>query len=298
MCLSPIYVKGKYVACRKCIECLVNETSQWTTRVMLEASLYSKNCYVTLTYNEDNLPQGGLLLKKDYQDFFKRLRKRLDVEHIRYFGCGEYGSKKNRPHFHFIIFNFMPDDLEYFFTDKDGHKYYKSAFLQRVWSVEKIIDGKKKYFPIGFVLVSNVSERDIRYCCKYLQKLREDYTELPVKPFLAMSRKPAIGYNALTEKMLRDDKIYINGRSTRLPDIFIKKALTFFPALICKIRERRAENYNKCYIAPFLHQSIDFETGEVKEYKAGTIFHNKLYLQDCKKRGIRFRKILDSLKKK
>lgn len=79
---------------------------------MLESYKHAKCAFVTLTYNEENLPNGETLKPKDLQDFLKRLRKALDPQRIRYFGCGEYGEISNRPHYHLAIFGVGPEDAE------------------------------------------------------------------------------------------------------------------------------------------------------------------------------------------
>ena len=78
-----------------------------------EAKLHKENCFITLTYNNNNLPKYKSLVKKELQDFFKRLRKKYG-EGIRYYACGEYGPKGKRPHYHAIIFGWKPKDLKYF----------------------------------------------------------------------------------------------------------------------------------------------------------------------------------------
>ena len=67
-----------------------------------EASTHDHNCFLTLTYDEANLPRHGQLLKRDLQLFFKRLRKLMGP--FRYVACGEYGDLRRRPHFHVALF--------------------------------------------------------------------------------------------------------------------------------------------------------------------------------------------------
>ena len=50
--------------------------------------MHKENCFVTLTYNDDNLPPDLSLDKRAFQLFMKRLRKRVKVP-IRFFACGE-----------------------------------------------------------------------------------------------------------------------------------------------------------------------------------------------------------------
>ena len=66
-----------------------------------EASLYSVNSFVTLTYDDEHLPGDQCLDHRDFQLFMKRLRKRFPS---RFFMCGEYGGLNGRPHYHSILF--------------------------------------------------------------------------------------------------------------------------------------------------------------------------------------------------
>lgn len=83
-------------------------TSGWSFRLVKEGESSNTALFVTLTYNTEHVPitnKGFLnLKKKDIQDYFKRLRK-LEKDKIKYFVCGEYGSRTFRPHYHIILFN-------------------------------------------------------------------------------------------------------------------------------------------------------------------------------------------------
>lgn len=65
------------IPCGRCIGCRLNRSQGWAVRITHEASLYDRNCFITLTYDEKHLPQDGSLVKKHFQDFMKRLRKRF-----------------------------------------------------------------------------------------------------------------------------------------------------------------------------------------------------------------------------
>lgn len=60
-----------------------------------------KGCFVTFTYNEENLPPNRSLRRKDMTDYWKRLRKSLEGtgKKIKYYMCGEYGDQFERPHY-------------------------------------------------------------------------------------------------------------------------------------------------------------------------------------------------------
>lgn len=74
---------------------------------------HPKSSFLTLTYDDENIPDGGNLRPRDLQLFWKRLRNRIP-EKIRYFACGEYGEKSLRPHYHAIVYNTDFVELDYF----------------------------------------------------------------------------------------------------------------------------------------------------------------------------------------
>lgn len=67
---------------------------------------HQKAVFTTLTYNNEHLPPT--LDRDHFARFIKRLRERLARSEagrtIRFFGCGEYGSKTARPHYHALLF--------------------------------------------------------------------------------------------------------------------------------------------------------------------------------------------------
>lgn len=191
--------------CGKCVECERSKAIEWSYRIMNECSLYKYNCFITLTYRNNPIE----LNLRDYQLFLKRLRKKIGK--FRYFLCGEYGSKKQRPHYHLIVFGWKPQDLEYFFTDKSGCIIYQSKFLEQIWS-------------LGFVSVGELTLQSAKYVAKYMQK-QVDYGDLK-KPFIRMSLKPGIGANFIKNnlQLLNTDKIYVQGNYIKLPRYYLKVA--------------------------------------------------------------------------
>ena len=152
MCLSPICVpvrvsdeNGKIVAkefitvrCGHCVECESQRASEWSHRIMDELSLHKEAFFLTLTYNDDLIPIDHNLCKRDVQLFIKRLRKHISPTKIRYFMCGEYGSKNERPHYHLLIFGWKPDDLSLcpWQDRKSKNILYVSPLIDRLWSIK------------------------------------------------------------------------------------------------------------------------------------------------------------------
>lgn len=203
--LSYPELKEKYgesyveIPCGKCDSCIEQRTKSWAIRCCLEAGQYKENCFLTLTYNEKCLPKGGLC-KKDVFRFIKRLRNYYGAG-IRYYGCGEYGSKYDRPHYHIILFNFFPDDAKCVAPGPFGGFYYTSKKLQELWK-------------FGFVSVGDLSYNSCAYVARYCNKKIKDIGVLRMNPeFSFMSRRPGIGENYFKEhfdSLVETDRIYVN----------------------------------------------------------------------------------------
>ena len=153
-------IETQGVPCGKCDICKQNKMKDWLFRLQFDVDA-SVNCFfVTLTYNDDNLPQ--YVSKEDVQKFFKRLRKRCvkpDSIHpnIEYFIVSEYGSLRNRPHYHAVVMNVVP--LEG--TPQDA--------IDKSWQN-------------GFVYIGTVTPASLRYVLKYIQK----DADLPVDKFQSL----------------------------------------------------------------------------------------------------------------
>lgn len=104
-CKYP-YVQGKAAyKCGQCLPCRIDKRRVWAHRIILETKCHPDNSFVTLTYDDNNLPAGGSLDPTHPQKFLKRLRKAVPQK-IRHFTVGEYGSLKERPHYHVALFNY------------------------------------------------------------------------------------------------------------------------------------------------------------------------------------------------
>lgn len=140
--------------CGQCWGCRLERSRIWSIRCMHEAQLHEHNQYVTLTYNQENLPEDDSLKKKDLTDFWKRLRKKFK---IRYYACGEYGDEKERPHYHAIIFGLKLDDLTYYRTTRDGFKLYNSKVIDEIWTH-------------GYCTIGAVTFESCAYVARYIMK--------------------------------------------------------------------------------------------------------------------------------
>lgn len=149
------------VPCGQCIGCRLDKSRQWAVRCVHEASLYEDNSFITLTYNNENLPSSKSVNKKVLQDFFKRYRKEIDKHDpgrkIRFMACGEYGDLRNRPHYHAIIFNWRDPYERLWSKSKTGELLFRSPTLESAW----------KY---GHSIVGSVTFESAAYVARYVTK--------------------------------------------------------------------------------------------------------------------------------
>lgn len=176
-CLTPV-LQGQTVSgtrtlferrCGYCEACRLTYRQTWSARIQLEASLHAHSSFLTLTYDEFNLPDPPQLVPKDLQLFLKRLRSFIDGK-IRFFGVGEYGSRSLRPHYHLVIFG--ADCL------------IVEAAAQKAWQK-------------GFVSASELTPGRAAYVAKYVCKDVSGDDQIPdswQREFARMSNKPGIGY--------------------------------------------------------------------------------------------------------
>lgn len=223
------------VPCGQCIGCRLERGRQWTVRMMHEASLHEQNCFLTLTYDEKHLPKGGTLVKSDFQDFMKRFRKWLEPKRISYFMCGEYGSQKNRPHYHAIIFGF----------DFRGQRYVPgqpSDPLDRLGACSRRHPPKgfqspelKELWPMGNNYVGTVTAQSCgyvaRYCLKKVTGVQADEHYRRIDPdtgeifwllpeYANMSTRPGIGkewYARFGSDVAAYDGVFVDGKRGKPP---------------------------------------------------------------------------------
>ena len=189
-CTHPFFLKdgsGPH-RCRQCGPCKQLRRDQWTARILMElaelASLKKEapssmklsegfcSSFLTLTYDENHVPRS--LEKRALQAFLRRLN-RQSIGPIRYFGCGEYGSRYGRPHYHAIVFGL----------------HFRSDSVQKCWN-------------FGRTNVKPVTLGRARYVAKYTLKRKLGPAGSPGRSpeFAIMSKGSSKAPNALGSRYL------------------------------------------------------------------------------------------------
>ena len=231
------------IPCRKCAGCRLDYSRDWANRMLLEYQTTKKAVFVTLTYNDSNLPLSSFgcatLFKRDVQLWLKRLRKYFSGTQIRYFLSGEYGPKTHRPHYHAILFGLSLDDLRPISVcnvNEMGQAAYQCSVLDATWGNGFSSASSTSYETFGYVS---------RYC---LKKLRlKDYVidgEMVYEPeFSLMSRKPGLGgYNVTNDFLDGINCTVSDGTDTKvfpLPSALLRKLHDVDPQKYAELKDSR-----------------------------------------------------------
>ncbi|AXL15448.1 replication initiator protein [Microviridae sp.] len=238
------------VACGQCQGCRIDRSKEWAARIVHESQMHPENCFVTLTYDSENVPADGSLNREHFQKFMKRLRKHFDDKKIRYFHCGEYGEKLERPHYHACLFGIDFDDrVEHGANNSVVH--YKSDTLEKIW-------GK------GFCSIGELNYQTAAYTSRYILKKcvgkRAEEHYMRVNPYtgelinlepeyVTMSLKPGIGrdfYDKYESDFFPSDECPVPGRGVfkTVPRYYENLYAKKNPDAYAKIKAARKEYHD------------------------------------------------------
>lgn len=221
-CLFPFRIRGDddrdiIVPCGHCYNCLSRLRNEWCIRLKAEYLDSKLSFFITLTYDDDNLPIGDYVCeetgecikkpyprKRDIQLFMKSLRKKYNSK-FRYFAVSEYGEVTKRPHWHMLLFT-QYDKLPFDFYDN----------IVNIWSR-------------GIVQFGDITDASINYCTKYVLKDAEFPYNINDTSRL-ISKRPAIGYNVIMSQLrsfnipnCTIDNFMLRGQRGIVPKLFRQK---------------------------------------------------------------------------
>lgn len=194
--LPPNYLQFP-LPCGRCIGCKLERSRQWAVRLMHEAQLHERTCFVTLTYKDASLPntaarlqsqraavrqyrcrtvkpsrtretrthvalpEAASLSKNDLRKFTQALNshvRRTFGVGVRYFACGEYGDKTHRPHYHIAIYGEdFSGDRTHWKTAESGSTLWRSPRLASLW-------------PHGDADIGDLTFESAAYIARYITK--------------------------------------------------------------------------------------------------------------------------------
>lgn len=262
-CFSPIkgyrsddgtvkFAKGQdsamlEVACGQCAGCRLERSRQWAVRCLHEAQMHDRNCFITLTYDDDHLPASRSVDVRDWQLFAKRLRKERGK--FRFFHCGEYGDATSRPHYHACVFgmDFAEDRVLY---RRTPHKLWTSPALTAIWGKGHSIIGALTFdtaaYVARYIMKKRTGAGSTEHYAYVDQETGERHERRP--EYTTMSRRPGLGASWLerySSDVYPNDFVVTNGRPARPPRYYDDRLELTDPELVEEIKFDRARKAEK-----------------------------------------------------
>lgn len=250
--------------CGTCELCRAEQARQQAVRIIHEQQMHDDSIWITLTYNDEHLPQYGSLSsetpknartidryswqrprdRNHLSNFWKRLRNRLGVHprQLRYYVAGEYGDESLRPHYHACLFGTgLPEDAKVYRTTP--HRLWTSKLYDEIWGH-------------GEVKIGALTFETARYTASYvIKKLRhkQRYTRIDeetgelleqVQPRAYMSRNLGRAWwDKYRHQVSAHDHVIINGRRQKPPrayDRWLKERSEIVMGMINNQRQEHA----------------------------------------------------------
>lgn len=206
------------VPCGQCMLCRLEHARQWAVRITHEATLHDANSFITLTYNDENLPEKGGLRYADLQKFWKRLRK--EVGPLRYYAVGEYGDKTQRPHYHACLFGHAFTDDRIILRQKP-YLLWTNKVLEETWGLGSVSVGALTFETAQYT-AAYVTKKLNKRRYKWVDETTGELVDLE-QPKAFMSLRPAIGRDWLENfgnATYAHDHVVIGGKPQKPPKYY------------------------------------------------------------------------------
>lgn len=233
--------------CGKCLGCRLDRSRDWAARCTHEAQLHQFNCFVTLTYSDENLPEDRSLNHAHFQRFIHEVRRHPTFKGIRvsYLMCGEYGEQTLRPHYHAILFGIDFPDKKHYAT-RQGNRIFTSALLDKLWPHGQSKIGAVSPQSAAYVARYSVQNSGPKFPAGHYQWLNKTTGEIvTVKPeYGRMSTRPAIGkhwYAKFASDIHAFDSLVLQGKEFKPPRYYDKLLKQLNPERFAEIKASRLQ---------------------------------------------------------
>lgn len=204
--------------CGQCLPCRRNAQMAWALRMRLEAEMHAHSYFATLTYDGEFLPEGGTLRPSDFVQFMRdyryRLRRAVPGARVRFAGCGEYGTRGKRPHFHAMLYqgDAALTDLYPWRRSDGGDLLYRSPLVEAAWGKGHVeiggVTAASCNYVANYVVKRVTGDAAAEYLRRHDGETGETWQVAP--EFFRASRMPGIGAPWFLK--WHGDVVYADGR--------------------------------------------------------------------------------------
>ncbi len=204
--------------------------------------MHEKNSFITLTYNEDNLPEDNSVDVRHWQLFAKKLRKIYGP--FRFLHCGEYGDQNKRPHYHACLFGIDFSDARIVLKQDQTNVLWTSPILEKVWGMGYSTIGPLTYDSAAYVARYTLKKMGGEKAKKQYERVNAETGEITeVRPeYATMSRRKGIGANwfqKYSSDIYPEDFVVMKGKKFRPPKYYDQLLEKQNPKMMEKIKVRR-----------------------------------------------------------
>lgn len=238
--------------CGQCVGCRVARSRQWALRIVHESQMHGANSFITLTYDQEHLPEDWSLDVEHWKCFMKALRRR--VGKVRYYHCGEYGDENLRPHYHACLFGVDFARDRYRWSGSGDRTLYRSPTLEEAWGRGHALIGNLTFESAAYVARYVVKKRTGPQAEEHYRRINPETGEVhQVKPeYATMSRRPGLGatfFDRYVDDMYPRDEVIHAARRFR-PPRFYDERLPEDELLAVKAKRRDAAERHKADLTP------------------------------------------------
>lgn len=198
-------------SCGHCEQCKRARSREWSLRLTHELAAHPRSMFLTLTYDDDHLKGWVLsptLDKVDIYTFLTSMKARCKYIHLplSYYGCGEYGDKYGRPHYHVILFGI--DNT--IFTEERLTEFWGQGDVQLDFVNLKVI-----HYVTGYVRKK-----------LYKNHLKQDVYGERLAPFSFCTRGLGLEHAKKNRYLINNTKsCTLNGERVSIPRYYLKKGI-------------------------------------------------------------------------
>ncbi len=229
----------------KCDGCLISRSMQRAVQIYCELVITDTPSYfITLTFNDENMPPNYSLDKSLITKAIKLMRKKISK--FRFFQIQEYGGSTQRPHGHMVVFGLDIPDLELY--REKPYLTYTSQILSECWP-----HGHVELNLLTIQTCIYIAQHDAAKILKPIPYHELKILESETGEFFtdrepeskSSSNRPGIGhdyYQKYKSEIYTTDSIVIDAMQFPVPKYFDTLLKREDPKLYEQIKQSRIEN--------------------------------------------------------
>lgn len=234
-------------SCGHCIACKKLNNIKHAVQLYCEMHTTDTPCYfVTLTYDDKNLPANYSVNMKHLQAFIRAVRDNQRNETgkatLRYQGQGENGGETSRPHYHLATFGLTLTDLEVYavrnLDQATSYNIYESEYLQKFWEYGSLKINELTMPNCIYIASHHLDEKILKRSTERMRSLIHPVTQKILfslaDEFTIRSTCPGLGfdyYQTYKDEIFVHGSVIINGRKMPVPAYFSKLYKAEYPDL-------------------------------------------------------------------